>query len=771
MVDITDDLFGSLQNFKNHEVVKSQYFNLLEGTRAVEVSNKRLDSGLISLTEEDIAFDTSAPQSIDQVIGIMNKLVVLYVSWLSSSSLPVTVLSCRYVQTFLENYSQNGGQLSKVSFKNTRLNSNASDSDELEYKLVNFVLRSFVMGICKLVGFSTTTAQTVLYEEEDLTTRNMELDFLTNVSFEEVFIEIDYALSWLIKQDKEKKDLVFKFMNLIKCLLELPQLMSILVPVFELNNNGKPVEFITRAIGLVKEIAPQITDFEVPKGAISQFIQVDFNNRSIPTELYSLTSQESYEKLAKMLLDIHDFYEKLHRVQTLTQFDNFLKYDISYQINEEYSPLARGIFQLFLIRDDKTIAGNGKVSLDNLTMRYLNQVSCLGSNIFNPDTWNGIQGNETQINIIKADINDRLNQLIGDIEGGIYNYITTFANNRSRQRQLNSKAILLWDTMQVALESLELELWKAHKIGDRMYNGVDGDGVISEDEEEMSLSITSFVYYYKLIIMIEVALSGIELELYRDFELGQMYWYISYLSQLVAQHFSTRVNKINLLKIHYITNVIPKKLKKLKAGPKKQALKQIQAVSVDIILPDLLNITQYNNDFLIPNFNALNLLTECLRLKFVLLDSLNILDVSNKKFEFVSRESLYYIRMKPWSSVGVPALPTYEQYVNSILTHFISKATHEQKVTNIEQIISLMSNKLNQAKQIYMGLLKVISYDTESNVAKWFESLVETCIWNSVDLIGLKKIIVNKDFVLDNYRVNIEPGYHRYFPKVLIQLK
>lgn len=789
-MDITDDLFGSLKNFKNHEVVKSQYFNLLEGTRAVEVINKRLDSGLIPLTEEELAFDTSEPQSIEHVVGIMNKLIALYISWLSSSSLPVTVLSCRYVQTFLENYNKNGGQLNKVTFKNDRLKSSSSNTnaspEQFNYKLVNFVLRSYILGICKLIGFSITTAQTVLYEEEDLTTRNMELDFLSGIGFEEVFIEIDFALSWLLKQDikeNEKEiELMAKLMNLVKTLLELPQMLTLSVPVFEADNTIKSVDFIKKAIKIVKEIALQTneTDYEVPKGAISQFIQADFNNRSIPTELYCLSNKESYEQLEKLLNDIHNFYEKSTGIHTLNQFDNFLKYDISYQIDEAYNPLARGMFQLFLIRDDKSILGNKDISLTALTMRYLEEVSCFNSNVINAESWNGIQGNEEQIESIKLDATNKLNQLIMDIEGAIYNYITSFANNRSRQRQLNSKAILMWDTLQVTLESIEIELWQTHKIGDRLYNGLDGEGEIYEDEEEISLSITSFIYYFKLLIMIEVALSGFELELYRDFEIGQIYWYISYLSQLIIQHFTTRINKINNLKIHNINNVIPKKLKKLKAGPKKQALKQIQAFNLEHVLPTLQIINRYNNEFVIPNFNALNLLTESIRLKFVLIDSLNLLQINNRQFEFVSGESLYYIRMKPWSSVGVPALPSYEQYMSSILTSFINNTTPQQKIKNINQIISLITSKLNQAKQIYIQLLKLMKEDEKmkqqieistsqpQNIEKWFETLVETCIWNTVDLIGLNKIVIDDKFAHDRYRVNIEPGYHRYFPKVLI---
>ena len=104
MIDITKEIFASLESITNNKVVKSPYFELLEGTRALEVLNPRLDTGLIELTPEEITFDCSKPQEVNVIINIQTKLLSNLVNWLESNSLPVTVLSCRYVQTLLVNY-------------------------------------------------------------------------------------------------------------------------------------------------------------------------------------------------------------------------------------------------------------------------------------------------------------------------------------------------------------------------------------------------------------------------------------------------------------------------------------------------------------------------------------------------------------------------------------------------------------------------------------------------------------------------------------------
>ncbi len=52
---------------------------------------------------------------------------------------------------------------------------------------------------------------------------------------------------------------------------------------------------------------------------------------------------------------------------------------------------------------------------------------------------------------------------------------------------------------------------------------------------------------------------------------------------------------------------------------------------------------------------------------YAICHSLKLIDaIAGPKNLITSRELLYNIRMKPWSSVGVPALPTYDQYVRAL---------------------------------------------------------------------------------------------------------
>lgn len=787
-----------MQHISDNKVVQSPFFDLLEGTRAVEVTNEKLDTGLIPLTADEINFDTEKPQSIENVIGILNNLLILYMSWLNNSSLPVTVLSCRYVQTFMENYMKNGGNLKLTTFKIERLESeiNRDDksNDEFNDKLINLVLRSFILGLCKFIGFTIITGQSVLYEEEDLTTRSMDFDFLSMVSLDEILIEIDYSINWILKQKEQKElSIIIDYLQFIKFLTQLQTFVLIPINIF---NETNPIllknytDLIDEATIITSRIYKQVKDTEylTPSGSFSKFIQVDSSNRSIPSELYSIGRDATYKNYENFFQDVKFFIIKLSKIKNLNQFENFLIFDISHKISENQNVLTRGLFQLFLIRDDKSIVGStlGE-TITSLTLRFLNNSTCLNSNILQQNSWNDIQGNQEQITEIQENVMSQLNQLLVDLETATYHNITTLANNRCRQRQLMTRSILIWDTLQVNLESVELNLWKNYKIGDRLYNP-DAEVINGDEDDNIALPITSYVFYVKLLLMIEVSLSGFELDLYKPFEVGQMYWYISYLSQLTIEHITTRINKINESKIHNITNVIPKKLKKLKAGNKKQILKQQQQHNLINVIPSLEKSGKYNNDYLVPSYKALNLLSDGIRMKFIVLEGLRLIRTNNK--QLTSDESLYYLRMKPWSSVGVPTLPTYEQYKNSILTSFLDGKSSSERLTKIKGILQIIINKISQAKEIYSKLIKSIevdeilksqiiiaddsinSIDDEGeSVILWYKSLVKTCVWYNLNINNLIKLISNEEFDSQNYRVELENGYHRYFPKVLINDK
>lgn len=769
-VDITGEFFESVRTIRDNKVVQSPLFNLLEGTRAVEIGNKKLDTGLIPLSEIDYNFDTSCPQDADKVIGIINGLVRLYTSWLNNSSLPVTVMSCRYVQTLLENYQ---GSLNDCTFENRRLPKQTKhDKDTVEWKLVHKVLNSFILGLVKFVGISLQIAFNTLYEEEDLTTRNLDLDFLTDIPPEFIGKKINDSIHWLNQDsgiESQKKKILCEYLELVNRMLDVQLILAIAIPIFEKDDKKKiknEIQFLQLGLKNIECLSKvDFEGFKSPPGSFSKFVQFDSNNRSIPADLYMATNDECFQNLQKMFKSIYNYVIESNELLNINHFDQFLTYDISYNINPEYNVISRGLFQLYLIRDDKSILGS-RETITSMGMKLMENTSCLQSLIFQPDTWTSIQGTEEHINTTKEEILIKLNQLLSDIETGIYHNLSCVTNNRCRQRQLMSRGIVIWDTLQVSSESLELELWQEYGIGDKL-EGPDSAG------DDPSLPLSSFVYVTKLNVMLEVALRGFETNIYKPFEMSWMYWYITYLTQVIAEFYSNQIKSINDLRMYSITTSAPKKIKKLKSGPKKQKLKQQNEILQRIHLPMLNKISDYNNSYIIESYKGLRTLSDGVRMLFIMLHALELTNIT-PSFELSSLERIYDLQMKPWSSVGVPNLPHYKQYEKSISIDFLQKLPRPEKLNRIKQFLETIVDKFNDSKTIYMTISKMIDNDSQEQfigdgITEWYKSLIKTCVLYSIEVNNIIKLI-DSGFNKDDYNLEIAEGYHRYFPKIFIKL-
>ena len=73
-----------------------------------------------------------------------------------------------------------------------------------------------------------------------------------------------------------------------------------------------------------------------------------------------------------------------------------------------------------------------------------------------------------------------------------------------------------------------------------------------------------------------------------------------------------------------------------------------------MIIPQLTATLNFNQDYLIKSLKAMRNLTQC-QLKYLsVLSKLQIIDYTKGPISnLTSMENLYYLRMKPWSSIGV----------------------------------------------------------------------------------------------------------------------
>ncbi|KAG7195271.1 uncharacterized protein KQ657_003797 [Scheffersomyces spartinae] len=745
--DVTEALWESVSDAMMTQVVHNQAFLLSEWTRALEVGNEKLDTGMLFVSSEEGSFNTELPRNSMEIIGIMHKLLRGYIAWLENHSITVTVLSCRYVQNILENYYKeselNDGvpKLDRIIFKIPQLlESSEINKSSLEYLLVNQVLRAFVLGLCKMIDSTINMARWVLNEAEDITSRNLDkdalfgigkdyqeesrpfIDFFHSFELDAIFKEIDGSIEWIgcqnIPADLSKR--MIAYLNLMK---QMNQIFSLMEIKFDIQNKQPKtnMEFLFHGLGNLSYLVQfdesiEDDDGNVPKGAFSRYVQTTINNGNIPLELQ--LTKNVHAKLKAMFTDIKSYIEYEFEIETSEQLCNFLRYDISHNINPDYSVLARGLFQMILIREDRLVLGSD-VTVDGSIVRPLMVRLLIESLVggpclvFEPDMWvPGIQGKPDYVQTVKARVLELLVPVLQEIGSVVYHDLALAANNRCRQRQLANRSIILWDSAQMQCEQLETSIWDFARVGDEITN--------AKGDSSIGLPLLSWVYYCKLCRMLDLGYMALELNIYdpsKLFECEILWWYLGYLEDQLVEHLKGRVRLIIDSKIRFIEIVLPKRIKKLKAGAKKNDLRTQHQNAVANELPNLKDLRKYHEEFLIPQHGLMHQLCKAARdWCFLVMEKTNNTTAPTGQTDM---KHIYELRMKPWGSIGVPETPTYEQYVNSHPTHSTIKSIETQLT-----VCRALSAKVN-----IDGHKKAFVNTTE--VTKWMSQINE-----SIDMYG-----------------------------------
>jgi len=762
LFDITKDVFASAHQLKENKVVKSPLFELLDGTRALEVLNSRHDTGLIELKDDEIFFDCSMPQTATSIVNIQSKLLAQLVNWLEGHSLSETVLSCRYVQTMLENYFQDPDLIShKCAFSQPKLEPQTYTKDT-DYWLVHRVLKAFVKGLCKFIGFVINLAKTFLYEEEDLITRSHDLNYFSEVAPQVIIDEINDTYEWILSHEIDHSDTIISHMKLVQYLNQLEvETASQKIPFM---GNNVPTEllfsFCDEAINEINHIKQfKMYESSIPKGAFSKFIQVELGNTNVPVELASVSDTNYCEHLLGIFTVVKMYVNQAATIKSMNQLNDYLQFNIKYPIGK-FSVFARGLFQLFFIRDDKSIFGSS-IDLPQLTIRII-------ENLVGPNT-TLLKPLEHQLSQVKGstttEILTKYDSLVQDLDSAMYNNNCIYGANQCRVQQLISKSLVLWDTLQVEWEGFEVQMFQEFQVGDQI------------NDNEPAIAITSFIYYQKIELMIELLLGGASLELYKPFELYLIYWYGDILLENLIQHLKMRIRRILLGKMDAIEEKLPKKIKKLKNGPKKDSLKEQLKYGQEVIIPQILSTIRHQ-DYLVESFENLQRLINCFKGYFGILSKLKLLDFNKGPANrLTTMEHLYYLRMKPWSSIGVPQFPTYNIYRKALTTTQPEGDNRANLIKCLSSLAKFKSDLMTVEKQIQKQLDYVTRQQNDfiknSLIQQWYTQLAETSRDLGVAISDVGKIVsTNKDDLSNipkQYRILMVPAKHKYF--ILVELK
>ncbi|QLG72779.1 hypothetical protein HG535_0D04880 [Zygotorulaspora mrakii] len=659
LIDITETLKRMRLALQPDSIIKEPSFDLFEGTHSLEVNNKKLDTSLITLSQEETEYDCNTAHGESQVeklgfvTGIVDQLCRYLICWLNDYQLlPTTILSCRYLEYLLIE---------------------SANIDDMVYLktgdlLYDQVLCSAIYGISYFAKFVERLMKNGgVCPEEDLNFNSMGLDFLSYVCEpSKINKSLKVSLEHLSAYGDTANHLVH-LLKLIECLVCMEECLT-------KYSAGTAHLDKLMAEALYLQNKNDSETFILPLGCFSMGIQKRLSNQSPPKSL--VIPSKNYDGFIVMATDLK-LILSVNEAKTVMELMQFTKF---FNKATQRHVISRAVFFAFIIRHDETVLGR-------YTFSQFAQLHPL------------------EFSLASTEISKKLPEeavpVLEDITNVLFDWYQNAAQNTSRYRQGYNRQLLLWDALQVQMENIELE-FESKMMADRANEPFSDDSM---------LPFTSWIFAMKVTAMIEFVLKGFDLDVYKPFESYVMFWYSYYLSyqlesclEKIHKFVDSRINKIVSLN---------KKIKKLKAGEKKEKLRAQYRFLMDTEMAQLQTNKKFLT-FLLMECTIIRSLSLSQVLQFAILKSFNVIDnKSTTKCQFTSNELLYELRMKVFSSIGVPEVVPYNMIESTLNDFMISEPMFALK---LKKTMECIQKETQNASIAVDNVIKCIASDKDGEV-------------------------------------------------------
>ncbi|CCH60678.1 hypothetical protein TBLA_0D01700 [Henningerozyma blattae CBS 6284] len=617
LIDVTAVFDNLCKDLPARAIIKSSEFDLFEGTHSLEVHNEKLDSSMINLTDKEVLFDCNIPygesdeDKLKIVSGICDRLVRSIISWLSDYQiLPSTVLSCRYIEHILVE-SESHDKIRKL---------------ESGHFLYDEVLSSCVISVAYFAKFVLELLKSgVIYEEEDLNFHTMGLNFFSYINNSNEIQESLNKSITLLRESSLAADFLIDLLNLLN------NLVQIKTHITEYSTSTDHLESLKEiALTLSKK---QPLNFPEIEGAFTMGIQKRMDNPFPPRDLV-VPPSNNYINFVTLADDIGLILKVAQSESTIEiyQFSKFFN-----KLTQRHV-LARAIFPLFLIRNDQTILGTMRI--DEFVRSHIEEFSLFATN--------------KEEDYVQYDSGIKIEEALQEGINVIFEMYQNFSQNTCRYAQGFNRQVKLWDSLQAHFEEAEYAI-TAEGLSDKI-----------EETNNEFYPYAVWAYCMKLKIMCDLLLKGFDLELYKPNEICFLFWYIYYL-QFHLQACLKDIDKFISAKIAHINNM-PKRIKKVKAGPKKEKLKTEYQIIKETKLPQLKSNLAYVK-YLLKETIIMQSLANIEIFQFILFKERKLVDMEYKlsdTMRFTNQQLMHNLRFKPFSSIAAPELFNYEGFLSNL---------------------------------------------------------------------------------------------------------
>ena len=284
-----------------------------------------------------------------------------------------------------------------------------------------------------------------------------------------------------------------------------------------------------------------------------------------------------------------------------------------------------------------------------------------------------------------------------------------FCQNRCRVRRTLCHSIQDWETVQIDAEEidqlLQVQLEEKPMVPETLGSG---------SEPAYSLPLSSWAYLYKLRLMEWIVQLGFELEVYQMDELAGMYWYLSYLAKTRAQH----VERIKAFTVRSLNEhrARPHTFTAAQEAQFTRSLSFLRTTMLDAA------VTWELADALSNIYNVLH--------------RLNLVVPPPRPYS--TDELRYEIRMKPFSLIGLPELPSFQAF---------ARATNQSEIPT-SALLDYAEKAIAGAKKGYEVLAKFGEKEafTANTHSRWLagtKDCLKSVIFAGIAVSTLKGLTVN----------------------------
>lgn len=713
--DVTDLFFDEVAKIQVGDIVKSPIFPLLHGTHALEVGNTRLDSYLL----EQVDYQRK-PFTESQALGISTGLLRALSCWLSDNvSLSNSVLGYEPLCDILDKYNDH----LDLNF----LSKNGSWDDIVDSIIVG------VIGCVKLV--LNCALQGVVYDDEDITTRTMDLNWFHDLPREDILDVLLRVKKWT------KNQVILDIVNVLECWINFESLLYLQLKPFKPSDEVSKLQLkLTSILEIIQSLGKVEDIGEIPENCFNTNALRKYNNFIPPKPVTQSSWESTICNFTELFQDTFDILQ-ICSMKSILEFREWLSFLMDKRHTHSSDEVLglhvvpRIMLQLFFIRDDESILGDPNFKLDSLLWMYMKQITMTNSSL----------------DLHSSHFELQISQIVQNLKVPFNQCITAVSQNPSRQRQLLSKNSLFWDKFQAEFPQIEFD-----------FNKVIPD--VNNETQAPLMPLTAFLYFEKLEKMIKVILKSVELQLFKDVrELTNGYFVLIYIIDHMLNHL-VGLSQLYEYRLKQIESY-PKKIKKL-SGEKKSKLKNQYefAKSQSNEIETTINYWKFKTNY----YNILKSVSEIKLTTLQMLCSIGFSELPPLAAKKVSKSQLYSLQWKPFNSIGVPSVPLFNELEVSIssFSSTFKKLVEEGK-----------GNRINMLVDDNMKNVSTWVSENEELISKmkWRSPLTET---TKTELISLKRETVTSKLELskmvglittestkDSFNLNIKrENRHSYFP-------